>query len=321
MRYAHGVNVKMKREPFVHERSASPFLSEGALLLAAVLWGVSYVFLKNALDVLPAHFILAVRFTGATLILLPVFYRRIRKHVNKACLLRGGLMGLFLFAACSVQVLGLKTVDPGKNAFLTAVYVVLVPFIYWIVKGRRPDGYHVFGALFCMVGVGMIAMQSGLTISLGDGLSLLGGLFFALHLVCVAIFSQDRDPVVITLIQFAVTAALSWLVWGIFEPAPTSIGTQVIYEIGYLTVFATAAALLLQSIGQQHTHPAPAAVLLSLEAVLGAIFSVVVYGERVSWVKGFGFGLIFFAIILSQTQLRFFKRRLATPVPEIEESP
>lgn len=306
--------MKRDRDPFIHDRPAHPFFAEGALFIAALIWGLSFVLLKSALSSLPAHFILAVRFTGAVLLLVPIFHKHLKGSLTVEYLVRGAVMGVFLFAAFSVQTLGLASTDPGKNAFLTAIYCVIVPFLHWAVNGTRPDRYNLAAAVLCVAGVGMVALRSGLSVSSGDGLTLLGGFFFAVHLVCVATFSRGRDPFALTIIQFAVTALCCWIVWLLFEPVPTAFPIRVILEVGYLTVFATAIALLLQSVGQKHTNPAAAAVILSLEAVFGTLASMILLGERVTLVRAAGFAAIFFAVILSETKLRFFRRREATAV-------
>ncbi len=305
----------MKREPFVHDRPAHPFLAEGALFCAALIWGLSFIFLKSALAAWPPHFILAVRFTGATLLLAVIFRKRLFLHVRMDTLWRGGVLGVLLFAAYSVQTLGLVSTDPGKNAFLTAIYCVIVPFLHWAVNRTRPDRYHLAAALLCVAGVGMVALRPGWVILPGDALTLLGGLLFAAHLVAVATWSRGRDPIALTIVQFAASAVCCWLIWAFFEPAPASISWRVIWEVGYLTVFATAIALLLQNVGQKHTNPAAAALILSLEAVFGTAASVVFAGEQLTRVKTMGFLLIFFAVVLSQTKLRFFRRRQAEPLP------
>lgn len=307
--------MKPERIPFVHDRPAHPYLAEGALFSAALIWGLSFVFLKSALDALPTHFILAVRFTGATVLLALIFRKRLRGRIRMEYLWRGSVMGVFLFAAFSVQTLGLKSTDPGKNAFLTAVYCVMVPFLHWAVNRKRPDRYHVAAAVLCIAGVGMTALHEGFTLAAGDALTLLGGFFFAVHLVCVSTFTTDRDPFALTTIQFAVTAVCCWLAWAIFEPMPSAVPLRACLEVGYLTVFATAAALLLQTVGQKHTNPAAAAVILSLESVFGAAASALLTGEKMTPVKLAGFAAIFVAVVISQTKLRFFRRREAEPLP------
>ncbi len=309
--------MKKQHEPFIHDRPAHPFLAEGALFAAALIWGLSFVLLKSALSIWPAHFILAVRFTGAAVLLAAVFRKRLLTHLRLEYLWRGAVMGLFLFAAFSVQTLGLLSTDPGKNAFLTAVYCVMVPFLHWAINRARPDRYNIAAALLCVAGVGMVALRPGFGFKLlpGDALTLLGGFFFAVHLVAVATYSRGRDPFVLTILQFAATAVCCWLVWGLFEPMPAGINLQVVLEVGYLTLFATAIALLLQSVGQKHTNPAAAALILSLEAVFGTAASVLFTGEHMTSVKTAGFLLIFFAVVLSETKLRFFRRREAEPLP------
>ncbi len=305
----------MKREPFVHDRPAHPFLAEGALFCAALIWGLSFVLLKSALNAWPPHFILAIRFTGATLLLGAIFRKRLLQSVRMDYIWRGVVMGFLLFAAYSVQTLGLVSTDPGKNAFLTAIYCVIVPFLHWAMNHTRPDRYHIAAALLCIAGVGLVALRPGLAILPGDALTLLGGFIFAAHLVAVATWARGRDPIALTIVQFATSAISCWLTWAVFEQAPGHASGRVIWEVAYLTVFATALALLMQNVGQKHTNPAAAALILSLEAVFGTAASVLFTGERLTWVKSAGFLLIFFAVVLSQTKLRFFRRRQAEPMP------
>ena len=109
--------------------------------------------------------------------------------------------------------------------------------------------------------------------------------------------------------QFGYTAIISWAVALLFEDIPTSWNKSGIFELLYLAVFATAFALLLQTVGQKYTQPAPAAIILSLESVFGVLFSVLIYGEEMSARLLFGFLLIFLSIITSETKWSFIKIR------------
>jgi drug/metabolite transporter (DMT)-like permease len=280
-----------------------------ALFGATLIWGGSFLIVKNSMDVMQPHALLAFRFTIGCFLLCIIFHKRLRQ-LNKDYFLKGGALGVFLFMAYSLQTIGITDTTPGKNAFLTAIYVVIVPFLFWAVDKKKPDTYNVFAALVSIIGIGLVSLNGDFSIRMGDALTLVGGVVYAVHMVAVAKFSQHKDPILLTIIQFAIAAILSWVITLLFEdvPKPEMWGMQSIIGLLYLAVFATAVALLLQNIGQKYTNPAPAAIILSLESVFGVVFSVIFLYEQISTRLFLGFCLIFVAVIISETKLSFIKR-------------
>lgn len=281
-----------------------------ALLTAALIWGSSFFIMKNSTEVFPPFTLLALRFTIGCGVLALVFANKL-KHLTRRTLTHGAVIGVFLITAYSIQTLGLMHTTPGKNAFLTAVYCVLVPFCHWLFNRKRPDKYNWLAAVLCLSGIGLVSLEGDLTMGLGDGLTLISGLFYALHLVAISRFSQGDDPVLLTLVQFAMAAVCAWVVSALTETFPLHAGAEAWGGLTYLALFATAGALLLQNVGQKYTPAAPAAILLSLESVFGVLFSVIFYHETVTARLAIGFGLIFLAVIISETKLSFIKRRVA----------
>jgi drug/metabolite transporter (DMT)-like permease len=135
------------------------------------------------------------------------------------------------------------------------------------------------------------------------------GVVFAAHMVAVAKFSKDKDPILLTILQFGYAALFSWIIGFLFEDFPAVWSTQMLGGLLYLSVFATAVALLLQNVGQKYTNPAPAAIILSLESVFGVMFSIFFYGEKLTLRLFCGFCLIFIAVIISETKLSFFAKK------------
>ena len=119
-----------------------------ALLTAALIWGSSFIVMKNAVEGVPVFMLLGIRFTVGCLLLMLIFHRRL-KTIGKKQLLHGAVVGTLLFAAYTVQTFGLRETTPGKNAFLTAVYCVLVPFVNWVIFRRRPTGWNWLAAVMC----------------------------------------------------------------------------------------------------------------------------------------------------------------------------
>ena len=282
-----------------------------ALLTAAVIWGSSFIVMKDAVADVPVYLLLAIRFTLAGLLLGIIFHRRLIPAWKKT-LPHGALCGVLLLSAYATQTFGLMTTSPGTNAFLTAVYCVLVPFMSWALYRKRPTACHWAAALMCIAGIGLISLSGDFTIGSGEWLTLLSGLFFALHIMCLSRFGEQDDPVVLTIIQFAFVAVLAWLCTLLTERGAAFPAPSVWPQLLYLTVFATAATLVLQSVGQSLTPPNQSAILLSLESVFAVLFSVLLGQEALTVQLGCGFMLIFLSVIVSETQLSFLKRNKKT---------
>lgn len=285
-------------------------LAKLALLMAAIIWGSSFIIVKNTVDVLPPNMLLAVRFSLACALLSVIYHKRLRS-INKEYLISGAIIGFFLFLAYCSQTIGITDTTPGKNAFLTAIYCVLVPFLYWFVNHTRPDRYNFLAALLCFTGIGFVSLTQNLTIGTGDLLTLLGGFFFAIHMVSVAKLTKDKDAILLTILQFGFAAIFSVIITLLFETAPkvSDISIESVFGILYLVCFATAAALLLQNVGQKYTPPSSASLILSLESVFGVLFSVLFFGDQLTVRLVIGFILIFLSIIVSETKLSFLKKR------------
>lgn len=279
-----------------------------ALLIAALIWGSSFFVMKNAVDGIPVFLLLAIRFTVGC-VLLSLCFTWKWAGLNKRVLRHGIIVGVFLFAAYAVQTFGLKETTPGKNAFLTAVYCVLTPFINWIVVRRRPSRWNWIAAVMCLAGIGLVSLDGDMSVNRGDGLTLVGGVIYAMHLVAVSRFGEEDDPVLMTIIQFGTSAVCCWMLSWMTETPPSPFPANAWVELIYLAVFATTIALLLQNVGQSVTPAAPAAILLSLESVFGVLFSVIFYGETVTMQLACGFALIFLAVVASETQFGFLSRR------------
>ena len=285
-----------------------------ALLLATLIWGSSFIIMKDALDDITTYYLLAIRFTGAFVLLGIVFWKK-WKHINKEVIIAGFIMGTALIAAYAFQTFGLMDTTPGKNAFLTAGYCILVPFLFWGIAGTRPDKFNVIAAVMCIVGIGLVALDDNLSVGRGDLLTLVCCVFYALHIVVSAKFTRTMDVMLLTIGQFFFAAMWSWVLAFLFEPPLiiSEMSTEIWMVLGYLCVFATAGALGLQTFGLKYTSPSAGALILSLESVFGVIFSIMVGAEEVTVRLLIGFAVIFFAIVVSETKLEFLQKKKTAP--------
>ncbi len=285
-------------------------LARVALFAAAIIWGSSFFVVKNAVDVMPPNFLLGIRFTIGCVLLAIVFHKRLAK-LNKDYFIKGGIIGFCLFAAYSIQTIGITDTTPGKNAFLTAIYCVIVPFLYWLVDKNRPGIYNFIAAIICIIGIGLVSLTDGFSIGFGDSLTLISGFMYAAHIIAVSKLAGDKDPIVITILQFGYAAIFSWVVTLLFEtpPALSVFNGSTIGAVLFLGICATGVALLCQNIGQKYTDPSAASIILCLESVFGVLFSVIFYGEQLTLRLFIGFVLIFIAILISETKLSFLKQK------------
>ena len=283
-------------------------LGKLALYGAALIWGTSFFLVKGQMNVFPPDTLYALRYSSAAVLLAGIFWKRI-KSSSFQDLWRSAFLGVILTAATVLQAYGLTDTSPGKNAFLTAIYCVIVPFIFWAVRKKRPEGKSFAAAFLCLIGIGLISLTKGLTVGWGDSLTLLGGVLFAVHIVGIATLGRDVDPVRSIVFQFA-TSGLIFFIIDCFTPsAPVAVTTADWLVVLYLSVFPTALGFLLQLIGQKYAPPAGASLILSLESVFGVLFSVIFYGELVPPRVFAGFVVVFAAVFLSESDLKLPSRR------------
>lgn len=284
-------------------------LAKPMLFATAFIWGTSFFMMKNTLDAMPVFFLLAIRFTTGA-ILLGLFCWKKWRNFTKDYLWRGAVIGGFLWLAYSIQTYGLAQTTPSKNAFLTSVYCVMVPFLHWAVLKVRPDRFNILAAVLCVAGVGLVSLSGDLTVQTGDALTLLCAVFYAAHIVAVAKVSPEKDIYLLTVFQFAFAALYAWIGGLLTETFPAAALTRadILLPLAYLGVMATTVALLFQNVGQVWSDPASASVILSLESVFGVLTSVLFAGDQVSGQMCAGFALIFVAVVCSETKFQFLRR-------------
>ena len=290
------------------KKSAVNILARVALVAATMMWGSMFVVSKNAMETVPVFFMTASRYTAAAIMLSVVFRKRLKGNLVRT-LKPGIVIGLLVVLGSLLQMIGLKYSSPGKTAFLTVVYCVLVPFVHWAVDKKRPSPWHVGAALLCLCGIGLISLGDDFSIGLGDVLVLGCGLVFAVHIVMLGVYVKDYDPVVLTIFQFLIGGIVSWVLHFFTHSGPIFFTADTLANLLYIAIFPTCVAMLFQSFAQQHINPSTVGIILCLESVFGVAFSVLFYNERLSARMVAGFAAIFVSIIVSETRLSFLRPR------------
>lgn len=277
-----------------------------ALILVAIIWGSGFIVTKNALDIVAPLYITFYRFTIAAILLGIFSYKRLLK-ASKRDIKAGILIGIFLFGGFTFQTIGLQYIEVGKQAFITATYVVMVPFIYWVISKKKPKKIEVFAAFLCLIGIGVLSLGKNLAFGYGELLTLICAVSFAFHVASTGYFAGKSDPYVISTVQFATTAILSLFFGLLFEDKSIVLESKAIIPILYLGIFSSMLAFLIQTIAQRYTTSTHTAIILSSEALFGSILGVLILSEPVTLRFIVGALLILIAVIASETTFDFSK--------------
>lgn len=276
-------------------------LADSLLLLTALIWGCAFAVVKNALDSFPPGAIIAMRYLIAAAI-TGILFRRHLKELTRGDVARGALVGLLLFGAYIVQTTGLQYTTAGKNAFLTTVYVLLVPFGCALLFHQKLQKSNLIAAVMMLVGIGLLSLDGqGGGLNPGDILTLICGFLFAGHIIAVEQCQKKTNTYALIVLQFAFCALYAGLYNRVFERGmPLAFTPGSIGGLLYIAVFSTTIGMSLQNIGQSMAPASHAVILLSLESVFGVLFSCLLLGEKVTPQMGVGFAVIFAALLFSE---------------------
>ncbi|MBR5816160.1 MAG: DMT family transporter [Anaerotignum sp.] len=226
------------------------------------------------------------------------------KTIDRGCLWGGFLAGFTMSLGQILQTvaMGLGT-SPGKSAFLTAAYCVMVPFFGWFFMKERPKKNHLLSAVICLAGIGLISLNGGGGLMLGDGITLLCSVVYALNIIAIAMYSTGREPIVFTMVMLVTAAIFGWIGVPFTGGMPETVSMEAAASILYLALFCTALCMSLQTIGLKKVNATVATVILSLESVFGVLFSILLYHETVTVRMGIGFAVVFIAVLISQMEI------------------
>lgn len=284
------------------------FKGELLMLITAVMWGSGFVGMAKGLEHWTVFQLMAGRFLLASIILSFIFYKKL-KLISKAVIWKGAILGAILFVAFALQTMGLEYTTASKNAFLTAINVIIVPIIAYVIYKRKIDRFEFIAAGVAVVGIGFLSLQDSMTINIGDFLSILCAIGFAFDIFYTNVFVKAEDALALTIVQFytaTVLSVVSVIVLGEVSTTYTSEGLGIIV---YLAIFCTAVAYVCQNIGMQYANPTKSAIILSTESLFGTIFSVIILNELLTGRMLVGCVLIFFAILFAEVKPTFRRKK------------
>jgi drug/metabolite transporter (DMT)-like permease len=277
--------------------------ADALLLLTAILWGVTFVAQKDVVGVLPPLAFVAARFTVSAVALAPLALieaRRAARPAGPGARRLALVIGLSLFLGTSLQQAGLETTSATNGGFLTACYVVLVPFVVWALSGVRPRAIVIAASLVSLLGAWLLATGGGPAQppTIGDGLVLLADLAWATGIALTPIFlMRAARPLTLAFAQYATCAGLAALLSCVVETIRLEALYDAIPSILFAGLVSGAVAYTLQIFAQRYTPPAEAALILSLESVFAALAGAILLGEQLSAPGAVGCALILFGAV------------------------
>jgi drug/metabolite transporter (DMT)-like permease len=274
------------------------------LLCAAAIWGMGFVAQQTAMEHVGPWFFIALRFSVATLTMLPLAMRelsRTGRRISRDEFGKFGLIGLTLFLGMGAQQFGLMTTSVTNSGFLTALYLIFVPILAIVLFRQKPHAVIWPAAATALFGIFLLSGGRLEALAKGDWLTILCAGLWAVQILLIGRFGQASSlPVTLSVVQFATTAVLATVVAVSVEPIDFSAAVSAAPEILFAGVFAGGIAFTLQTIGQQHTSAPQAAIFLSSEALFAAFFGVYLMGDRLAPIAWLGCTLIFAAILAAE---------------------
>lgn len=273
------------------------------LVLAAVVWGVAFVFQKTAMSHIGPFLFIAARATVAAIALAPLALREAQRTSGN---MPGGLFsiavfgGSAFFVGAALQQVGIVTSTATNAGFLTALYVVITPFIVWVIMRRAPAWIVWPSVAMSFIGTWLLGGGTLAAFATGDLLITASAFFWAVHVVIVSYATRHARPVTFSAIQFAIVAVLGLAAALLFEPISLDGLLAAWQEIAFVGLLSSALTFTLLAIAMKYTPPTEAAVIVSSETLFAALAAYLILGERLSLIGWFGASLILAAVLLVQ---------------------
>ena len=277
-----------------------------SLMFCSLIWGGTFVVVKNGLEHSSPFVFLAVRFTIAAA-LMALLRPRVLGKIEPHEIFPGLRLAFFMFGGYCFQTVGLQYTTAINSGFVTGSSVVLVPILLGIFWGRSLARWIYVGAFAALIGLYFLTVPAeGLRyLNRGDVLTFVAAGFYAVHIILVGEYSQEHSVSALSVIQVAGCGVMAWPLTGFagaihWQPVRFDWGWPLFGAIIICAVFATAVAFTVQLWAQQYTSPGHAAILFALEPVFAVITSYLLLHERLSPRAWTGAGLVVAGILIAE---------------------
>ena len=275
-------------------------LADLGLLFCAVFWGMSFPAMKILIGIYPACWLLFLRFFTGSMLIYIFFHRRINESFSRV--LKGGvIIGVMLFIAITTQTIGLRYIGGGRSAFISATYVLMVPFMLWMIERKFPGWLTSLAAVLCVLGMYLLTGDdSGGESLFGDFLTVICAIMFAVQVIAISSYAHDSDPVALSFVEFVSFAACALVSSIIFESPAEYLSMNGLAELIFTIIFSTFGCYMVQIVAQKYAEPSHATIIMSLESVFGLLSSIIFLNESVTMRMLTGCAMIFTAVIISE---------------------
>lgn len=266
-----------------------------ALLTVSMTWGLSFVIMKDAIQRQSVNNFLFTRFGMAVIVML-LIRPKVIKLMDRDLLLRAGAAGVFLGSGYIFQTLGLARTGAAITGFVTGLYILLTPFFASLILHQRVNRFTWSCIATGTIGLGLLSIH-GWSVGLGELLTFISAILFALHIIALSKWSPGRDTYAMTVVQLAmctVLAGLASIPGGYAPPPDAGVWGVVIFS----ALFATAIAFIIQTWSQAHMSPIKVAVILTMEVVFAALFAIIFGGETLNLQSSIGGVMVVSAMYL-----------------------
>ena len=270
-------------------------LAPWALLLVSAMWGISFVWMKDILDQQDVYSFLTTRFIVAALALL-ILQPRVIRRFSKEMIGKGLLIGAALGAGYIFQTLGLERTTPAITGFITGLYVVFVPLLSALILREKISLQSWAYVALATVGLGFLSLK-GWAIGTGETFVTISAILFAIHIILLGRWSKGLDAYALTIVQLTGCAILSSLIslqHGFVAPPDLQVWAVALFT----ALFATAFAFVIQTWSQARISPTKVAVILTMEVVFAALFSVAMGRESLTLRLIIGGSMVLVAMLL-----------------------
>lgn len=269
------------------------------LFIISIIWGSAFVAQRVAGQMGSVYFFNGFRYLLAALVVLP-FASRIRNPTYGRDQFKWMFVaGFFLFMGSALQQAGMVYTTAGNAGFITSLYVVLIPIILFVFWREKPHWMSIVAVGLAGAGAFLLSTGGRFEVQPGDGLELIGALFWTFHVIVLGKFASKFEAMSFSVGQLVVCGVLNLGV-GVFAEPMISFNRSLIFAIAYTAFFSLGLCYSLQIWAQRHTPPADAALILSLESVFAVLSGWLLLDEKLIAVQIFGCVLIFIAVALSQ---------------------
>ena len=293
-------------------------VSFACLLACSFIWGTTFIAQDTGMDNIGPFTFNSVRFFVGFLVISPFVFLFERKKINIQTRTKANEfikliipVGVFLFLGTVFQQVSLLYTDVANSAFFTIFYVPMVPIIVYFLFSERLHWSIWPSVVACIIGGYLLSDVSDVNIRFGDGLVLIGALFWALHIIYIGkIIDQFDLPFLIAMLQNIIVAGFSFFLVIMFEEIDFSKIKLETVEILYAGILSGGVAFALQLFGQKNISAAPAAIVMSLEGVFAAISAWIILNQLLGLNNIIGCTLILGGVLLSQLAPIYEKNRL-----------